>query len=217
MTPIQSVRSVPEGGFAVNTPGHQPCVFLDRDGVLNTTDGLVNSVEDLARQLMPDSLRALARLHQAGIPTILVTNQGGVDRGRLTEAENVAIMGLLAARVEEVGGHLDMIYFCPAIEGAPVPEGHVSGRKPEPGMLFQAARDFGPALDLADSYLVGDMTTDIAAGHAAGCGVTTVLVQTGFGGTDGASEIPPLLARPDLDAAVDWILQREAFYSERTA
>lgn len=212
MTPIQSVRSVPEGGFVVNTPGRQPCVFLDRDGVLNTTDGLVNSVEDLERQLMPDSLRALARLHQAGIPTILVTNQGGVDRGRLTESENRAILGLLADRVEEAGGHLDMIYFCPSVEGAPAPEGHVSGRKPEPGMLFQAARDFGPALDLADSYLVGDMTTDIAAGHAAG--VTTVLVRTGFGGRDGASEIPPLLARPDLDAVVDWILHREAIYAD---
>lgn len=215
MTPIQSVRSVPAGGIQVNTPGRQPCVFLDRDGVLNTTDALVNSVADLERQLMPDSLRALARLHQAGIPTILVTNQGGVDRGRLTAEENEAILTLLADRIEEVGGQLDMIYYCPSIEGTPVPEGHVGGRKPEAGMLFQAARDFGSALDLADSYFVGDMTTDIAAGHAAG--VTTVLVQTGFGGADGASEIAPLLARPDLEAAVDWILQREASFGDGIA
>lgn len=215
MTPIQSVRSVPAGGIQVNTPGRQPCVFLDRDGVLNTTDALVNSVADLERQLMPDSLRALGRLHQAAIPTILVTNQGGVDRGRVSEDENRAILTLLAERVEEVGGHLDMIYFCPSIEGTPAPEGHVSGRKPEAGMLFQAARDFGDRIDLADSYLIGDMTTDVAAGRAAG--VTTVLVQTGFGGADGASEIPPLIARPDLDAAVDWILHREAALSDGAA
>ena len=62
MTTISSVRSTRPDGFTVNTPGKQPAVFMDRDGVLNSTDGFVNSPEDLDKALLPDALKAVARL-----------------------------------------------------------------------------------------------------------------------------------------------------------
>lgn len=205
MTQIVSVRSTPPGGYKVNTPGKQTCVFLDRDGVLNKTDGFANSPEQWDALVMPEQIKALARLtQQPGITAIVVTNQGGIDSGHMSEDTNRAILQRLADRVEEAGGDLDAIYFCPNGSKFKVPEGDVNGRKPEGGMLFQAAKDFGDQIDLADSWMVGDMTTDIGAGEAAG--VETVLVETGFAGSDGKWKGTPDHKVADFSAAVDYIL-----------
>jgi D-glycero-D-manno-heptose 1,7-bisphosphate phosphatase len=89
-------------------------VFLDRDGVLNSTDGYVNSPDDLDRQLLPRSLEALARLsRQSRVPIVLVTNQGGIDEGHMTDGQARAILERLTLRVQEAGGRLDAVYYCP--------------------------------------------------------------------------------------------------------
>lgn len=207
MTTISSVRSTRPDGFTVNTPGKQPAVFLDRDGVLNSTDGFVNSPDDLDRALMPDALKAVARLsQQTDFPIILVTNQAGIDLGKFTPEQNQAIQERLAQRVEEAGGRLDSIYFCPNGKKFVLPEGETDGRKPDAGMFFQAAKDYGGRIDLADSYMIGDMTTDIGAGKAAGA--QTILVQTGFAGKDGKCDAKPDHVAADLSGAVDWILSQ---------
>ncbi|MBS2036928.1 HAD-IIIA family hydrolase [bacterium] len=207
MTTISSVRSTRPDGFAVNTPGKQPAVFMDRDGVLNSTDGFVNSPDDLDKALMPEALKAVARLsQQTDFPIILVTNQAGIDLGKFTPEQNQAIQERLAQRIEEAGGRIDSIYFCPNGKKFVLPEGETDGRKPDAGMFFQAAKDYGPRIDLADSYMIGDMTTDIGAGEKAGA--TTILVQTGFAGKDGKCDAKPDHVAADLSGAVDWILSQ---------
>ncbi|MFN8607608.1 MAG: HAD-IIIA family hydrolase [Vulcanimicrobiota bacterium] len=207
MTTISSVRSTRPDGFTVNTPGKQPAVFMDRDGVLNSTDGFVNSPEDLDKALLPDALKAVARLsQQTDFPIILVTNQAGIDLGKFTPEQNQAIQERLAQRIGEAGGRIDSIYFCPNGKKFQLPEGEIDGRKPDAGMFFQAAKDYGPRIDLADSYMIGDMTTDIGAGKKAG--TQTILVQTGFAGKDGKCDATPDHVAADLSGAVDWILSK---------
>jgi ribonucleotide monophosphatase NagD (HAD superfamily) len=75
-------------------------------------------------------------------------------------------------------------------------------------MLVKAAQNFGDEIDLADSYMVGDMSTDIGAGEAAG--VETILVETGFAGKDGRWKGTPDHVLPDFKGAVEYILAQRA-------
>ncbi len=208
---IRSVSSAPSAPPKINTPGHQPCVFLDRDGVLNTTDGFVNSPEDMDNQLIPESVEALARLAQrTSASIVLVTNQGGVGYGKMSAPQVESILERLSERIEAAGGRFDAIYYCPNRKDEQPPEGHITARKPSPGMFYQAASDFGDEIDLADSYMIGDMTTDIAAGEAATPLMTSILVETGFGGEDGKVDIQADQRFENLSEAVDWIIERES-------
>ena len=208
--PITSVISAPALPLAMETPGRQPCVFLDRDGVFNKTDAFVNTPDQLDRALWPEALQAIARLtRESSARVVLVTNQGGVGSGKMSDSTAQAILHRFAERVEEAGGHMDAIYYCPAARQGPAPASRINARKPEPGMLIQAAEDFGPAIDLADSYMVGDMTTDTAAGKAASPKVTTIMLKTGFAGNDGKVKVTPDHVSADLSEAVDWIVARE--------
>lgn len=203
---IHSVSSGPATA-RTHTPGRQPCVFFDRDGVFNTTDGFVNSPEDLDRQLIPEAVEALARLsRETDAKLVLVTNQGGVGYGKMTPTQAEAILERLEARVEAAGGRFDAIYYCPNRKDELPPDGELSARKPEAGMFYAAANHFGAAIDLADSYMVGDMTTDIAAGENATPDLTTILLDTGMGGQDGHAQAVPDQHFADLSAAVDWLI-----------
>lgn len=206
---IKAVTSACREGLATHTPGRQTAVFLDRDGVINSIEGFVNSPEDMDRQLLPEAVRALARLsRESDAKIILVTNQGGVGTGRMTDGQCRDILQRLGQRVEEAGGRFDALYYCPSPSRLKGSE-QVDARKPEAGMLLQAAHDFGPSIDLADSYMIGDMTTDIAAGENALRDLTSILVETGFAGRDGKVVAHPDHVARDLEAAVDWILARE--------
>jgi D-glycero-D-manno-heptose 1,7-bisphosphate phosphatase len=145
-------------------------VFLDRDGVINASllrDGRPHApetVDDL--RIVEGVPEALAALRNAGYLNIVVTNQPDVASGRLkreaVEAMHRRLVGELA---------LDDIKVCY--------HGDADGcqcRKPKPGMLLEAARDFG--IDLARSFLVGDRWRDVAAGQAAGC--TSFFVDYGY-------------------------------------
>jgi D-glycero-D-manno-heptose 1,7-bisphosphate phosphatase len=210
MSIIAAVRSTPREGFSVQTPGKQRAVFMDRDGVFNQVDAHVNSPDQLDAALMPKSLAAIAKLSQnSDYKLILVTNQGGVDAGFMTPEVNHSIQERLLQRIEEAGGRLDAIYFCPNGKKFKVPEGHADGRKPDAGMFFEAARHFGDQIDLADSYMVGDMTTDIAAGEKAHPDLTSILVLTGFAGKDGKVEAKSDVVKADLAEAVDYILAQK--------
>lgn len=175
-------------------------VCLDRDGVLNENrDDYVKAVAELI--LLPGSAEAVARLNRAGYPVALVTNQSAVGRGILKEETLGAIHAELGCRLAEAGAHLDAIYCCPHR-----PEEGCACRKPRPGMLLQAACDFG--VQPAEIILIGDARGDIEAGRAAGS--WTVLVRTGKGAEADPSAWPvqPDAVVADLPAAVDWILSR---------
>ncbi len=208
MSQIVAVRSTPTGGYQINTPGKQVCVLTDRDGVLNKVDQHINTPEQLDAALDMKQIQALARLSQSPDikKIVVVTNQGGIDAGFMTPEQNNAILERLSQRVEENGGRIDALLFCPNGSKVQIPQGEVNGRKPEGGMLIAAARMFGDEIDLADSFMIGDMSTDIGAGKSAG--VETILVETGFGGKDGKCDAKPDHTVADFSAAVDYILSK---------
>jgi D-glycero-D-manno-heptose 1,7-bisphosphate phosphatase len=176
-------------------PDPRPAVFLDRDGVLNrcyARGGTTRPPADVGElEILPGVPGALARLHEAGFPLVVVTNQPDVARGRQSRAAVEAINARLRAALPLT----DVLTCCH--DG---PDG-CDCRKPKPGMLREAARRWG--LDLARSFLVGDRWSDVAAGHAAGC--RAVLVVTPESGRE---RCRPDHCAADLSGAADWILGR---------
>jgi D-glycero-D-manno-heptose 1,7-bisphosphate phosphatase len=189
---------------SVNTRpfGRVDAVLLDRDGVISEQTAFVNRPEDFV--LLEGAAEAIARLNRAGIPIAVITNQGGIAMGYLTEDDLGAIHEHMRQLLAEDGAHVDGIYYCPHHTQATVPAYAVdcSCRKPGIGMLEQARDEL--EIDLRKSVLVGDATTDILAGLHAGC--STILVETGFGGKNGKAEATPDAIVADLQAAVDLIL-----------
>ena len=156
---------------------NSPAVFLDRDGTI------IEEVNYLARvdqvKLIPGAADAIARLNRAGAPVVVVTNQAGVARGYFPEERVAEIHAHLSALLAESGARVDAYYHCPHHETEGVGPYRVACdcRKPAPGMLLAAAREW--RLDLTRSWVIGDKLCDLAAGAAAGC--STVLVRTGHG------------------------------------
>ena len=182
-------------------------MFLDRDGVINEEVDYLCRAEDL--RLLPGAAAAIRRVRAAGWLAIAVTNQAGVARNLLTLDRLAELHRLLWSRLQEQGGaRLDAIYFCPHHAGDGVVGGNPEFlmdcpcRKPKPGMILQAAADFG--IDLAASVIVGDSWRDIACGRAAG--VRAIGVRTGYGCRDRPDVRPETMA-DDLAAAVDALLR----------
>jgi D-glycero-D-manno-heptose 1,7-bisphosphate phosphatase len=142
-------------------------VFLDRDNTIIHNDGDLGDPAQV--RLIQGAASAIASLKGLGYRIIVVTNQGGVARGKYTEADvdrvNERINDLMKANS---GVFVDRFYYCPYH-----PEGTIDRyrrdhpwRKPRPGMLLQAARDLG--LDLRQSWMIGDQMRDVQAGFSAG-------------------------------------------------
>ena len=138
-------------------------VFLDRDGVINRRAPEGHYINSLAEfKILPGVTEAISRLNGSGFLVLVATNQRCIARG-IVPAEVVAqIHATLRQQVEHGGGRIDGVYVCPHDYGDVC-----NCRKPKPGMLLQAAKDFG--LDLSQCWMVGDCATDIKAGHSAGC------------------------------------------------
>jgi D-glycero-D-manno-heptose 1,7-bisphosphate phosphatase len=167
-------------------------VFFDRDGTLMRD---VHYCGDPAKvEVYQDVPGALRRLHGAGFAVVVVSNQSGIGRGWITEAQYRAVEREF---LHQAGaGLIDATYFCP---DAPLsPSTH---RKPEPGMLLDAAKDL--ELDLARSWMVGDKSSDIECGRRAG--TRCILVLTGYGAQQSCQ---PDLTVADAVEAVSAILRR---------
>jgi D-glycero-D-manno-heptose 1,7-bisphosphate phosphatase len=152
-------------------------VFLDRDGVIIEDVHYLSDVGQVS--LIPGAAQAVANLNVAGIPVVIVTNQAGVARGYFPENRVSEVHGYLNELLAHHGAWIDAYYYCPHHPEGPVENYRIvcECRKPKAGMLRRAAMELG--LDLTCSYLVGDKSSDLAAGGAAGC--KTVLVRTGYG------------------------------------
>lgn len=141
----------------------RPAVILDRDGVLNIKAPracYVTRPEEFT--WVEGSLEAVRLLKEAGWLVLVVSNQAGIARGAMTQADLDAVHGKMLADLAAVGAGIDQIYVCP--------HGWDEGcdcRKPKPGMLFCAQRDH--SLDLTRTPFVGDDERDVIAGQAAGC------------------------------------------------
>ncbi len=169
----------------------QRAVFLDRDGTLVHSRHYPSRPEDL--RLYEGIDPALRNLQQAGFRLVVVTNQAGIARGYFTEADLQRMHEHLAMQLAQLGVRLDGIYYCPHHPAGVIPElsVHCDCRKPQPGMLLQAAADLD--LDLHSSWFVGDILDDIEAGKRAGC--RTILVDLG------TEQLPErLIRRPDFIA-----------------
>ena len=169
-------------------------VFFDRDGTLIEE---AHYCADPARvRLLPGVAAALRRLKGAGFLTFVITNQSGIGRGLITEAQYRAVE---AEMLRQAGaGTIDGVYFCPDLPDEASPR-----RKPAPGMVLEAAAEFG--IDLGSSFFVGDNSADVECGRRAG--TRTVLVRTGYGL---AQECAADFVAADAASAVEWILREAA-------
>jgi D-glycero-D-manno-heptose 1,7-bisphosphate phosphatase len=181
-------------------------VFLDRDGTMVEEAGYLDRLERLA--FFPYTVDAIRLLNQAGFVVIVVTNQAGIARGLIKESFVAEAHRRISERLAAGGARVDAYYYCPHYPQGIVKalSGHCSCRKPQPGMLKQAAEDHG--LDLSRSFVVGDRWHDVEL--AQNVGARGILVRTGLGRRDEAApqpDVTPAAVADNLIDAVAWILQ----------
>ncbi|HEU5291189.1 MAG TPA: HAD-IIIA family hydrolase [Cyclobacteriaceae bacterium] len=190
---------------ARNLRHQQKAIFLDRDGVLNVDREYIAAPADLV--LYPFAAEAVTKINGTSYLAIVITNQPVVARNLCSEAELQIIHNKLET---ELGAHhamLDAIYYCPHHPDKGYPDENPAYkidchcRKPKPGMLLDAARDFN--IDLSASYFIGDHERDIEAGQQAG--VKTIGVKTGHG-LKGSNRTPDQTFENLLDA-IDFIIR----------
>ena len=178
-------------------------VFLDKDGTL--VEDVPYNVDPRQIRLMPGAAAGLRRLHAAGYPLFVISNQSGVARGYFPEAALAGVAAALRRLLAEAGVPLRGFYYCPHYPDGVVPAYSVACdcRKPAPGLLRRAAADHG--LDLAGSWFIGDILDDVEAGHRARC--RAILLDNGHETewVPGPGRTPDYVA-PDLEAAARIIL-----------
>ncbi len=141
-------------------------LFLDRDGVINHEVGYLHRSEDVR---FVEGIFPLCRAAQSlGYALVVVTNQSGIARGLYTPGDFDSLMQWMALRFAEQRIALTGVYHCPyhPTHGIGEYKRESEDRKPSPGMILRAARDHN--LDLAQSILIGDRCSDVAAANAAG-------------------------------------------------
>lgn len=148
-------------------------VFLDRDDTLVNDPGYIQRPEQVL--LLPGASEALIQLKKMGYLLVIVTNQSGVARGLITEAQLELIHQRLKKLFAAEGAEIDAIYYCPYHPEGTVEDFSVEStlRKPNAGMFFEAEKDLN--IDLEQSWMIGDSYRDMQAGKAAGC--HTILVD----------------------------------------
>jgi D-glycero-D-manno-heptose 1,7-bisphosphate phosphatase len=150
---------------------------MDRDGTISEEVGYVNHPSRY--RVFPYSAEAVRLLNEAGWLAILVTNQAGVARGYFTEDVIGAVHAVLKEELERQGARLDAIYYCahhPTVGEAPY-RFACDCRKPRPGLIEQAAREF--EIDLAESWMVGDRYSDVELARNAH--LRSAFVLSGYG------------------------------------
>lgn len=168
---------------ARNLKNKQKAVFLDRDGTINKYVGFLTKPEQF--ELIPGVPDAIKKINKSGYLAIVVTNQPVIARGDCTWEELEQIHDKMETELGKEGAFLDAIYICPhhpdkGFEGErPEYKFDCDCRKPKPGLLLQAAKDFN--IDLSQSIMIGDSERDAEAGLGAGCR-ESILIETNEGG-----------------------------------
>jgi len=152
----------------------RPALFLDRDGVINVDTGYTHRPEDLT--FTPTAVAGVRLANEAGRPVIVATNQSGVARGMFGLDDVHRFHDAMQRQLSAAGARVDAFYLCPFHPDATVPafRGEHEDRKPAPGMLRRAIREW--PINPRRSLMVGDRPRDIAAAQAAG--VPAVLVPS---------------------------------------
>jgi len=146
-------------------------IFLDRDGVINKYPGDRLYVTSLSKfRFLPHAKKAIALLSKAGWKIFVVSNQAGVGKGIYAQKTLDAITAKMLGDIEKVNGKINKAYYCTHRK-----EAGCSCRKPKPGLLKMAKREF--KINLIKAYFVGDTIVDVLTAQAAGC--KSILVLTG--------------------------------------
>ncbi len=149
----------------------QKAIFIDRDGTINKYVGFLKNINEF--ELLPDAAKAIKLINNSGYLAIVTTNQPVVARGDVTTDELKFIHNKMETLLGEEGSYVNAVYYCPHHPDSGY-EGEIKElkivcacRKPKPGMLISAAKDWN--IDLSLSWIVGDGKNDIFAGKSAGC------------------------------------------------
>ena len=182
-----------------NSPMY-PAIFLDRDGVL--IENRSDYVRDWSEvKIIPEAIHALSIAQIKKYKIVIVTNQSVVGRGLILLKTAQEINQRLINLIREHGGPIDGVYMCPH-----KPEDGCSCRKPQPGLLLQAAKDL--SLDLQRSWMIGDAWSDVQVGQSAGVR-HSILLRTGRGPEQisrrGPEELAGYLIFDNLPLALDAI------------
>jgi D-glycero-D-manno-heptose 1,7-bisphosphate phosphatase len=172
-------------------------LFLDRDGVINVDHGYVHRPDQF--KFVP-GIFDLARFwtrELCGGPIIVVSNQSGIGRGYFDESDHDHLTRWMCDRFAAEGAAIARVYHCPyhPVHGIGAYRAEHPWRKPNPGMILQAAADLG--LELDRCVIIGDKISDIRAAAAAGIGLRILIGPHSAGG-----ELPPHRSAADLPAAL---------------
>jgi len=149
----------------------RPGLFIDRDGTIIELVNYLSNPSDVCP--IDDAITLIVEACYKNIPVIMVTNQSGIGRGYYDWEAFSKVQAAVIDIVAKVGGAIHGIYACSAL-----PESNSYCRKPNPGMIFAGAEDL--AIDLPNSWIVGDTANDLLAGKRAGL-KNGWLVKTGYG------------------------------------
>jgi D,D-heptose 1,7-bisphosphate phosphatase len=182
----------------------QAAVFFDKDGTL--VEDRPYNVDCLQIRLASDAIEATQKLHRQGFKLVIITNQAGIAKEKFCIAELKQVENYLIRRFSDEGVPFAGFYYCPHHPAGTNPQYAVECgcRKPQAGLLFQAANELN--IDLERSWMVGDILDDIEAGHRAGC--RAILVNKN---TETVWDMSPLrkpeAIATDLLSAAKYILQ----------
>lgn len=176
-------------------------VFLDRDGVINEEHGYITKWEEF--KILPQVVESIQSLKDHGFVIVVITNQSGIAKGLYTEEDVRMIHQQFNHFLAQHATSVDGFYYCPHHPQGNIQEYSINChcRKPENGMILQAAEDFN--LNLEASYLIGDAERDILAGKKSG--LTTIRVMTGH--TVKTGDVLPNFLVEDMAEATQMILQ----------
>ena len=169
--------------FKRNLSNKQKAIFLDRDGTLNKSVGFLTNIDDL--ELLGGVAEAIKKINNSDYLAIVITNQPVIARGEVSLEQLEEIHNKLETLLGEQGAYLDAIYYCPhhpdkGFEGERIEyKIDCECRKPKPGLLLKAAKDFN--IDLSSSWMIGDYKNDVLAGINGGT-ATILLNEKDFEG-----------------------------------
>jgi D-glycero-D-manno-heptose 1,7-bisphosphate phosphatase len=182
-----------------------PAVFLDRDGTINEEKEYLFRTEDFS--FIPGAPEAIRLLKEAGFLVIVVTNQSGIGRGYYDEEAVRRLHRHMDDELSRYGAAVDGYYLCPhhPHHGIGAYLKDCTCRKPLPGMLLDAVRDY--SIDISSSFIIGDKRADVEAGIAAGC--RPLLVRTGYGKVEERHSPESVPVYDDILAAAQAIIAGE--------
>ncbi len=154
-----------------NLHSKQKAVFIDRDGTINRYVGFLKDIDEF--ELIDGVAEAIKKINESGYLAIVITNQPVIARGEVSITELNMIHNKMETLLGNKGAYIDAIYYCPhhpdkGFEGERIEyKIECDCRKPKPGMLLRAAKDYN--IDLEKSWMIGDGINDVKAGKTAGC------------------------------------------------